>query len=343
MISRDHDPQVPVQGGEGQGSLLVWSPSRLPAWLRSERSQAVRQPAHAAPGLVSVVMPCLDAADSIRDQLDALAGQTYRGPWEVVVADNGSKDRTRQVVLSHTLPGASLRLVDASGRRGVSYARNSGVEAAQGNLIVFVDADDLVSMDWLDEMVQASRSADVVVGLTVNQRSTRRLRTPDPAPRMPQRYGAPFITSCNMAVWRDVHDAIGGFDEAFMRAQDVDYSIRAHLLGVWVCFAPRAVVWRRPRSDVRSTFRQFYDYGRFDIMLEDRYGPVGMPRRTGTLTAKKWLYWTARTPVAAVSKRHREDWARNIGKESGRAVTRLTQRLRGPVVEPSSSRPTSPR
>jgi glycosyltransferase involved in cell wall biosynthesis len=341
MTSGESEPDAWGRRSGTPETLLSWPPSRLPTWLRNEGNGAVCEPTRGSPGLVSVVMPCLNVADSVRDQLDAMARQTYRGPWELVVADNGSGDRTRDIVAAYALPCAGLRLVDSSARRGVSYARNTGVEGALGDLIVFVDADDLVSVGWLDEIVRASRNADVVVGHTVNQRSARPRQAPHPDPRIPERYGAPFITSCNMAVWRDVHEAIGGFDEAFLRAQDVDYSLRAHLLGVWVRFAPRAVVWRRARPDARSTFRQFYDYGRYDIMLENRYGPLGMPRRTSVLAAKKWLYWTTRTPLAAVSRRHREDWARNVGKESGRTGARLRQLLETRGTDSRPSRPSS--
>ena len=102
---------------------------------------------------VSVVIPVLNGAATISQQLAALAGQTYRGPMEVLVADNGSTDATVEVVqaLSGRLPG--LRLVDASARVGTNHARNAGAAAAGGDLLAFCDADDVAAPGWLAGLV----------------------------------------------------------------------------------------------------------------------------------------------------------------------------------------------
>jgi glycosyltransferase involved in cell wall biosynthesis len=94
---------------------------------------------------LSVVIPARNAADTIGVQLESLVRQRFDRPWEVVVVDNGSTDGTRAAVESFAdrLPG--LRIVDASERQGIGYARNRGVEAACGRLIAYCDADDAVS------------------------------------------------------------------------------------------------------------------------------------------------------------------------------------------------------
>jgi len=112
---------------------------------------------------VSVVIPALNVADTIGDQLDALAHQTYAGAWEVVVSDNGSTDATRErvEVWRDRLP--HLRIVDSSRRRGVSPARNVGVEAARGDLVLICDGDDVVGVLSVRDIVrvwsQAKRGA----------------------------------------------------------------------------------------------------------------------------------------------------------------------------------------
>jgi len=87
---------------------------------------------------LSVVIPCLNAAATIGAQLDALAGQSWPGDWEVIVADNGSTDGSREIARSYQgrLPG--LKLVDASDRRGQAHARNLG--AAPNYNIVLANA-----------------------------------------------------------------------------------------------------------------------------------------------------------------------------------------------------------
>src|SRR5436305_2382407 len=111
---------------------------------------------------LSVVIPCLNAAATIAVQLEALAGQSWEGEWEVIVADNGSTDGSREIVESYRgrLPG--LRLVDASDRRGQAHARNLGAAAATGDAFLFCDADDEVAPGWLAGLGRALAQYDFV-------------------------------------------------------------------------------------------------------------------------------------------------------------------------------------
>ena len=90
--------------------------------------------------------------------------QTYTGPWEVVVVDNGSTDASVQVVEAwrERIPG--LRIVDASGARGLNHARNRGADAARGDLLAFADADDEAVPGWLESLATAAAFADLVGG-----------------------------------------------------------------------------------------------------------------------------------------------------------------------------------
>ncbi|MES1211451.1 MAG: glycosyltransferase family 2 protein, partial [Acidobacteriota bacterium] len=118
------------------------------------------------PRKLSVIIACLNAASTLRDQLDGLAGQTWSGDWErdweVIVADNGSTDGSQALVESYRgrIPG--LRVVDASDRKGQAHARNVGSVHATGDALLFVDADDQVAPGWLEALAAAlSRHAFV--------------------------------------------------------------------------------------------------------------------------------------------------------------------------------------
>src|SRR5689334_1914994 len=87
---------------------------------------AMRDP----PRKLSVVIPCLNAAATLGVQLEALIGQSWPGGWEVIVADNGSTDGSREIVESYRGRLPDLKLVDASDRRGQAHARNLGAAAA---------------------------------------------------------------------------------------------------------------------------------------------------------------------------------------------------------------------
>ncbi|HKR90507.1 MAG TPA: glycosyltransferase [Phenylobacterium sp.] len=88
--------------------------------------------------MLSIVVPCFNAAATIREALDSALAQ--EGELEVVAVDDGSHDDTLQVLRSY---GTAIRVLSGP-NRGVSAARNWGLEEAAGDWIVFLDADDLL-------------------------------------------------------------------------------------------------------------------------------------------------------------------------------------------------------
>ncbi|MGE4062934.1 MAG: glycosyltransferase family 2 protein [Rhodospirillaceae bacterium] len=99
-------------------------------------SDATRRP------LVSVVIPAFNCEDTIARALASVQQQEY-DPLEIIVVDDGSTDRTREVVENLRLP--DLTLIQRKQRGGASAARNAGIFAARGEYVAFLDADD----EWL--------------------------------------------------------------------------------------------------------------------------------------------------------------------------------------------------
>jgi GT2 family glycosyltransferase len=90
--------------------------------------------------LVSVIVPTFNRADCIGETLDCLLAQTHRN-WELVLVDDGSTDETRQIVEARFIDDDRLRYIYQE-NAGVSHARNTGLAAAQGDFIAFLDSDD---------------------------------------------------------------------------------------------------------------------------------------------------------------------------------------------------------
>lgn len=96
-------------------------------------------PGPGTPGLVSVIIPCYNRAHIVGDTIESVLAQTY-GNFEALVIDDGSTDDTREVVSSYTDP--RVRYIHRE-NGGLSAARNSGLGAASGEFLAFLDSDDI--------------------------------------------------------------------------------------------------------------------------------------------------------------------------------------------------------
>lgn len=82
---------------------------------------------------LSVIIPCYNAEQTIGSLLESLARQSWTELWEVIVADNGSTDRSVVVSDKYKDHVQNFRMVDASDKRGRSHARNVGARHAMGD------------------------------------------------------------------------------------------------------------------------------------------------------------------------------------------------------------------
>jgi GT2 family glycosyltransferase len=259
----------------------------------------------APPEFVSVLVPARDAAADIAHQLQALAAQDYAGRFEVVVADNRSTDGTPELAKAEAAAlGLDLRVVDASGVVGVSHARNAGCRAARGELIAICDADDFVASGWLSALVHQAQRFDMVGGSidlsVVNPPHVRRWRMVPDRDALPTRYGfLPYAHGCNVAVWRDVWERSGGWDESIRAGcDDIEYAWRLQLAGHTLGVAPDAVVHYRLRDTLGGHARQSYGYHRNAGLLLRRFGGQGV-RRSGPLAVAGELLQLLRPLPAA--------------------------------------------
>ncbi len=232
---------------------------------------------------LTVVIACLNAAETIGEQLAALAEQSCPVPYEVLVCDNGSTDATAQVVQDQVQRfGARLplSLLDASATRGPGAARNVGAEKARGRWLAFCDADDVVGDGWLAAMAEALERYGFVGGrfdgTRLNKARALRSRTLDQQEGLqtsPEVLHLPHAGAGNMGIHRELFRRVAGFDPTIACLEDTDLSWRVQLeLGVSLHYVHDAVVHVRLRSSRRDMFRQGQAYGAAYALLECRYG-----------------------------------------------------------------------
>ena len=251
-----------------------------------------------APRLVSVVLPVHNSAGTLAAQLAALAGQDYRGEWELVVVDNGSVDHGMELVHTARECVPDLRVVRADSTASAGYARNAGIRAAGGDLLLFCDADDVADESWISAMADQ----------------------PD---------FLPYARSANCGVWRDVLDDVGGWTERFRGGggEDVDLSWRAQLRGFRLVYAPDALMHYRLRATLGGVARQKWRYGLTGAPLFRTYRHAGYRRRPWRQVVKSWLWLVRHVPDVFATGHARRRWIRYVTRLAGFAAGSVRHRV----------------
>jgi glycosyltransferase involved in cell wall biosynthesis len=209
------------------------------------------QPEEAPAPLFSIIVPARNEELLLPAALRSVAAQSLpAGQVEVIVASNGSSDRTAAVaeVESAALAangGLSIRLLELP-TPGVARAKNAAVEVARGRLLVFLDADSRMSPDLLATIARRAADGERVASIRIVADG-----------RDPVDHGFFWViengkrlvrTRANM-FWceRDLFASLGGFDASLNHAEDLDFLVRArrrgervgHLRDQWVATSPR--------------------------------------------------------------------------------------------------------
>jgi glycosyltransferase involved in cell wall biosynthesis len=268
--------------------------------------------------MISVVLPARNAADVLGGQLEALCAQSYRGEWEVIVADNRSTDDTAAVARRWVGRLPRLRVVPAATTRGPGAARNVAVKSACGDLLAFCDADDRVVPEWLAAFERALREADVVAGAID-------ITTLADPPEDPPRYFTsemfgwlPAGLGASLAARRVAFEGLGGFEEAMRVGEDIDFCWRSQLAGFRFSEAPDALVVKRVPVRTVEILRKNFMYGRSDAALYGRHRRNGMPRHLGRAVREPW--WLVSHPHWLLRPPGRKAWTWRAATFAGRLV-----------------------
>ena len=222
---------------------------------------------------VSVVVCTHNGSRTIRGCLDGLARLDYSN-FEVIVVDDGSTDGTPDIVSE-----CDVRLIRTE-NRGLSSARNTGLHAATGDIIAYIDDDAYPDAHWLMYLA-ATFGTTKHVGV-----GGPNIPPPDDGPIADCVANAPggpvhvllsdceaeHIPGCNMAFRKECLEAIGGFDPQFRVAgDDVDVCWRLQECGWTLGFHPAAVVWHHRRNSVRAYWKQQRGYGKAEALLKKKW------------------------------------------------------------------------
>lgn len=275
---------------------------------------------------LSVIIPARNEATTILGQLEALSAQEWCGTWEVVVVDNGSTDATTAIVEEYSRIDPRMRVVNASDRAGLNYARNTGIEASRGRSFVLCDADDVVTAGWVAAMGDALREHGLVTGpleldlLNPQWLADSRGRADERG--LPSFHGIfPTVHGNNMGMQRGPWAELGRFDEdVLIGSDDVELSMRAWQSGVPVEFVPGAVVHYRYRPEPIALWRQGRNYGRSRPLVVRRLRERGLTCPSRFAGWRSWAWLVAHFPSLR-SRDGRAAWvwvaANRVGQVEG--------------------------
>ena len=223
---------------------------------------------------VSVVVCSYNGAKTLDGCLRSLSRLDYPD-YEAILVDDGSKDQTPEIAKRHP----QIRYFRQD-NKGLSVARNVGMELATGEIIAYTDDDCFADEDWLYYLVSKLLDTDASgVG------GPNLLPTHDgpvaacvsaspgtPAHILIDDSVAEHVPGCNMAFWTERLRAISGFDPAYTAAgDDVDVCWRLQEMGEHIVYSPAAMVWHHRRATLRAYLGQQRGYGRAEALLKRKH------------------------------------------------------------------------
>ena len=192
--------------------------------------------------LVSVIIPCYNAAEWVGEAIDSCLDQGYR-PLEVIIVDDGSTDDSLDIARRYAERHDAVQTVTQP-NRGAPTARNRGVRISNGPYVQFLDADDRLVAGKFERQVAILRrgNTDVVTGAwrplverDVAQQAVRDKRFELGDVRTPYLSDDPLASLVRYDGWappaaqlmtREIVERVGGWDESLTCMQDVDFLVR---------------------------------------------------------------------------------------------------------------------
>ena len=224
---------------------------------------------------VSVIVPAYNAERCLPDCLAALVSQDYpRDRYEIIVVDDGSTDGTLRVA---TRDGV-IRLSQV--HQGPAAARNTGILFAQGDLLLFTDADCAPAAEWISAMAETFADPSVSGCKGVYRTSQRSLVARFVQVEYEEKYakmqfGRPidFVDTYSAAYRKAVLLREGVFDERITvpSVEDIELSFRLAERGHRLLFNPWAVVYHHHPDTVWSYVRRKLRYGSWRFPVYQRY------------------------------------------------------------------------
>ena len=278
-------------------------------------------------GSVSFVVIAYNEAVNIAHAIGAIRNLDELGEHEIIVVDDGSRDRTAEIAKEIAAASETVRIIELGVNHGRGFARVAGVAEARGEYIATVDADILLPSDWLVRARAAIRNHDAVGGTPVPDGDVaylcRRFRL---APRLVG--NTTTVTGNNGLYRREVFQRVG-FDPALREGEDValNHAMKQH--GLSVATVPGLVVRHQEDKSFGTSLRWLFDSGMGATRQLLTYGEVRQP----DLAAGGFAAAAALGLLAAVRGRRLAGAALPAGFVMAASVQHVRSRFETPAAD----------
>jgi cellulose synthase/poly-beta-1,6-N-acetylglucosamine synthase-like glycosyltransferase/peptidoglycan/xylan/chitin deacetylase (PgdA/CDA1 family)/spore germination protein YaaH len=276
----------------GLGRLIFIGTLALAQWVRSRRRELTHAGETYAP-FVSVIVPAYNEELVIENTIKSLLASDYEN-YEIIVVDDGSIDKTGEIVREKFVGNDRVRLLSASAG-GKSAALNVGLRYAKGEIVIALDADTLFAPQTIGAL--AHRFYDPKIGAVAgNAKVGNRINI------VTRWQALEYITSQNMdrrafaslncitvvpgavGAWRrDLIEQAGGFQSDTL-AEDQDLTLSIRRLGHSIGYEEDAIAWTEAPDSLRTLAKQRFRWAfgtlqcmrkHLDALFRPRYGALG--------------------------------------------------------------------
>lgn len=222
---------------------------------------------------ISVVICSYNGSRTIGETLDQLLKLDYPD-FEVIVVNDGSKDNLAAIVEKYP-----VRLITIP-NRGLSNARNVGLNNAKGEIIAYLDDDAYPDAHWLHYLAYAYHTTsyaaiggpNIAPGNDGNIAFCVANAPGGPVHVLLTDEIAEHVPGCNLSIRKSILLEIGGFDPIYHAAgDDVDICWRIQDAGYLIGFHPSAMVWHHRRNSLKAYWKQQEGYGKAEALLEAKW------------------------------------------------------------------------
>jgi len=223
--------------------------------------------------MISIIVPFKNSKKTLRNLLISLLDQDFpKTDYEIVLVDDGSSDGSLETIEDMVKSSiVRIKVIKLPVGRGCFHARNKGVEASEGEIIAFIDSDEIADGVWLKSLAQQhfkSEDEGGVIGnvITDNDEALILPLVVAPTDATGMSKGVVKAGTCNVAYRKSILLEIGGFDEAFdpKWRGDSDLCLRVLETGLKIVHEPNAIVYHPVRKNSlrdiwKDGFKRYHD------------------------------------------------------------------------------------